>query len=70
MTRLSLRLIGLFLLALPLVAAVPAQEGFLTGLPWWVWLVAIAAVLLLFFIMIVSFAWSSSREVEAADENE
>lgn len=69
MTRLLLKLVGLFLAALPLAAAVPSQENPLSMLPWWVWLVVVSALLLLFFILIVAFDWSSSGESEA-NENE
>lgn len=69
MTHLDLKLRGVFLPAFPWLASVPSQQAFLTDLPWWVWLVGITALLLLLFIIIVAFDWSSARQVDA-DENE
>jgi|GEM_PF-3432495 len=69
MTRSFAKLVGLFLLVLPLLAAVPSQEGPLATLPWWVWLVAVTVLLLLFFIIIIAFDWSSSPDSEQ-DEND
>lgn len=69
MIRSFAKLVGLFLLVLPLLAAVPSQESPLATLPWWVWLVVVAVLLLLFFIIIIAFDWSSSRDSEQ-DVNE
>lgn len=69
MTRLSMKLVGLSLAALSLVAAVPYQENPLSAFPWWVWLVLVSVLLLLFFVVIVAIDWSSSGESEL-NENE
>ena len=64
MTRLYAKLVGLLLLAIPLLAAAPYQENPLANLPWWVWLVVVSVLLLLLFVVIVAFDWNSSRESE------
>lgn len=69
MTHLYLQLGGLSLPALPLWASVPSQQDFFTGLPWWIWFLGIAILLLLLFILIVALDWSSGGPVDT-DENE
>jgi hypothetical protein len=44
----------IFVLSLLLVGASTQQND---GPPWWIWLVAIGAVLLLVFIAIIALAW-------------
>ena len=68
MTRIYLKLLGLPLLAVPLLAAVPHQEGLLGDLPWWIWLVVVTFLLLLLFVVIVAFDWGSGTEANVEDE--
>ena len=69
MTNFYLKVGGLFLPALPLILSAPAQQNFLTELPWWIWLVVISVLLLLLFILIVALDWNSGGQVDV-DENE
>lgn len=69
MTYLYLKVGGLFLPVLSWLVSAPAQQNFLTELPWWVWLVVITILLLLLFILIVALDWSSGGQVDV-DENE
>ena len=57
MFRLLRNWMAIFVLSLLLVGAQAQQND---GLPWWVWLVGIAAVLLIAFIIVVALAWSSA----------
>lgn len=49
---------AIFVFSLLLVGAQAQQTD---GIPWWVWLVGIAVLLLLAFIVIVALAWRDSR---------
>jgi len=57
MFRMLRNWMAIFVLSLLLVGAQAQQND---GLPCWVWLVGIAAVLLIAFIIVVALAWSSA----------
>ena len=62
--------VGSLILALPLIAAAPAQQASaLLKVPWWVWLILIAVFLLFTFGLILRFDWGQARE-QPESENE
>ena len=68
MIRLYVKLPGMLLLAVTLMAAAPRQEGILSELPWYTWLCVLSALLLLLFVLIVAFDWSGTQSDVVEDE--
>lgn len=64
--RLALSLAAILSLLSP--AATWQQPGEAFGVPWWAWLVVIVALLLIAFVIIVAFDWSSARSQEEDEE--